>query len=110
MKNTCVRWALIRWIAVASERRRGAADIVRDWNVRSDVIAAERKLASPVLARNVTLMHVAIFEALNAIDRRYQPYRLNLVADRNTSREAAAAAAGHAMLRGAVSRPEGRAG
>jgi hypothetical protein len=35
---------------------------------------------------------------LNAIDRRYQPYRLNLLADRNTSREVAAATAGHDVL------------
>ena len=43
-------------------------------------------------------MHVAMFEALNAIDRRYTSYRLDLVADRNTSREAAAAAAAHAVM------------
>jgi hypothetical protein len=35
---------------------------------------------------------------LNAIDRRYVSYQLDLVADRHTSREAAAAAAGHAVL------------
>ena len=46
--------------------------------------------------RALAMMHVAMFEALNAIERRYKPYRLELVADRNTSREAAAAVAGHA--------------
>ena len=56
------------------------------------------KLSSPVHGRTLALMHIAMFEALNAIDRRYQPYRLNLVTDRNTSREAAAAAAGHEVL------------
>jgi hypothetical protein len=74
------------------------ADIIIDWNSRADAIAAEKKVSSPVHGRTLALMHVAGFEALNAIDRRYQPYRLKLVTDRNTSREAAAATASHAIL------------
>jgi hypothetical protein len=35
---------------------------------------------------------------VNAIERRYRPYRLDLIADRNTSGETAAATAGHAVL------------
>jgi hypothetical protein len=88
------------WFAVAALLAGGVvqADVVIDWNSRADVIAAERKVSSPVHGRTLALMHTAMFEALNAIDRRYQPYRLNLVTDRNTSREAAAAAAGHEVL------------
>ncbi len=88
------------WFAVAALLAGGVvqADVVIDWNSRADVIAAERKVSGPVHGRTLALMHTAMFEALNAIDRRYQPYRLNLVTDRNTSREAAAAAAGHEVL------------
>jgi vanadium-dependent haloperoxidase-like protein len=93
MKNTIVRWLAVLWITGAAQ-----ADIVTDWNARADAIGTEKKMASPLQARIVTLLHVAIFEALNAIDRRYQPYRLALVADRKTSREATAAAAGNAIL------------
>ncbi len=53
---------------------------------RADAIAADKRMSSPAYVRLATLMHLAMFEALNAIDRRYQPYRLSLVADRNTSR------------------------
>jgi hypothetical protein len=74
------------------------ADVVIEWNSRADVIAADRKITGPVHGRTLALMHVAMFEALNAIDRRYQPYRLSLVADRETSRETAAAVAGHDVL------------
>ncbi|HEY6125616.1 MAG TPA: vanadium-dependent haloperoxidase [Steroidobacteraceae bacterium] len=74
------------------------ADAVMDWNARAEVIAADKRLAPPVQARALALMHVSMFEAINAIERRYQPYRLDLVADRNTSREAAAASAAHAVL------------
>jgi len=74
------------------------ADVVMEWNARADAIAADRKLTSPAHGRVLALMHVAMFEAVNAIERRYQPYRLDLIADRNTSGDTAAAAAGHAVL------------
>src|SRR5881394_2804876 len=74
------------------------ADIVMDWNARADVIAAEKRILPPSLARTMALLHVAMFESINAIERRYQPYKLDLIADRNTSREAAAASAAHAVL------------
>jgi hypothetical protein len=74
------------------------ADVVMDWNAQSDAMATARKLPSPVHSRANTLLHVAMFEAVNAIERRYQPYRLNLVADRRTSPETAAAVAGYTVL------------
>jgi hypothetical protein len=74
------------------------ADVIMEWNARADAIAADKKLFSPVYGRALALMHVAMFEAVNAIERRYRPYRLDLIADRNTSAETAAATAGHAVL------------
>jgi hypothetical protein len=74
------------------------ADVVMEWTAAADAVATEKRLTSPAHARALALLHVAMFEAVNSIDRRYAPYRLDLVADRNTSREAAAAAAGHAVL------------
>jgi hypothetical protein len=44
------------------------------------------------------MMHVAMFEAVNAIDGRYKPYKLDLAVDKGASREAAAAAAAHDVL------------
>jgi hypothetical protein len=76
------------------------ADIIMDWNARADVIAAEKRVMPPPLARTFALLHVAMFESINAVERRYQPYKLDLIADRNTSREAAAACAAHAVLTG----------
>jgi hypothetical protein len=74
------------------------ADVIMDWSSRADTIAADKKLTSPAYVRTLAMLHVAMFEAVNAIDHRYAPYRLNLIADRDTSHEAAAAAAGHAIL------------
>jgi hypothetical protein len=82
-------------VALAATAR---ADVIMDWTATADVIATDKRLTSPVHGRALALLHVAMFEAVNAIDHRYAPYRLDLVADRNTSREAAAASAGHAVL------------
>jgi len=46
----------------------------------------------------MAILHVAMFEAVNAVDRKYAPYKLSLSAGRNVSKEAAAAAAAHAVL------------
>ena len=73
-------------------------DAIVEWNVKADAIAAEKRTATPTHGRGLAMLHVAMFEAVNAIERRYAPYRLNLMADRNTSKEAAAAAAGHDVL------------
>ena len=74
------------------------ADVIMDWNAKADAIAAEKQVLPAPHSRVVAMMHVAMFEAVNAIDRRYTSYQLNLVADRSTSREAAAATAAHDVL------------
>jgi hypothetical protein len=74
------------------------ADAVSDWNARAEAIAVEKRMLPPPNARAMAIMHVAMFEAVNAIERRYSPYRLNLAAEGGASKEAAAAAAAHAVL------------
>jgi hypothetical protein len=74
------------------------ADVVMDWNALADDYASEQRQTPVNHARALAMLHVAMFEAVNAIEHRYQAYRLSLVTDRNTSREIAAAAAGHAVL------------
>ena len=74
------------------------ADVIMDWNAKADAIAAEKQVLPAPHSRVISMMHVAMFEAVNAIDRRYTPYKLDLVADRSTSRDAAAATAAHDVL------------
>ena len=73
-------------------------DVIMDWNAKADAIGIDKQVANAPNARGQAMLHVAMFEAVNAIDRRYAPYKLNLVADRGTSREAAAATAAHDVL------------
>ena len=67
------------------------ADVVTDWNARAETIGIEKQVTPAYNARQMAIMHVAVFEAVNAIERRYAPYRLNLTAERAASKEAACA-------------------
>ncbi len=73
-------------------------DVIMDWNAKADALAVEKQLPNAPNARGQAMLHIAMFEALNAIERRYAPYRLKLSADRTASREAAAAAAAYDVL------------
>jgi hypothetical protein len=73
-------------------------DVIMDWNAKADAIGIEKQLSNVPNGRAQAMMHIAMFEAVNAIDRRYAPYKLNLTAERTTSREAAAASAAYDIL------------
>jgi hypothetical protein len=94
------RFFMVTWITVVIALSATAArsDIIMDWNARADAIAIEKQVSNAPNARGQAMLHIAMFEAVNAIDRRYAPYRLNLSADRAASREAAAAAAAYDVL------------
>jgi hypothetical protein len=74
------------------------ADVISDWNAKAQAIQVEKQVPPSIAAREMAILHVAIFEAVNAIDRRYAAFQLNLPAESNFSKEAAAAAAGYAVL------------
>lgn len=74
------------------------ADVVTDWNAKAETIAVEKRMLPPPNARGMAILHIAMFEAVNAIERRYSPYRLEFAASRDTSKEAAAVGAAHAVL------------
>src|SRR5215475_4091629 len=96
-KNWCCRLLLAGAVAAAvpgSTR----ADVIIDWNTKSDEIAAQKQLPAVNHSRGTAMLHVAMFEAVNAVEGRYLPYKLKLTADRTTSKEAAAASAGHDVL------------
>ena len=79
-----------------------AADAVTDWNARAGdaAVAACISPAEDPLheSRLYAMMHVAIHDALNAIDRRSRPYAFNARVDPATSADAAVAAAARGVL------------
>jgi hypothetical protein len=94
------RFSLAIWIsgALALSATAAHADVIMDWNAKADALAIEKQLLNAANSRGQAMLHIAMFEAINAIDRRYAPYKLKLTADQNVSREAAAAAAAYDVL------------
>lgn len=76
------------------------ADAILDWNevALAEVIVAGQ--TPPEGARTMAMVHVAMFDAVNAIDRRYTPYAFTSRAAADSSPEAAASAAAHSVLAG----------
>jgi hypothetical protein len=79
---------------------RVVADVVSDWNqiALATQAAVPGAIRTPPAARALAMMHLAIFDSVNAIDRRYAPYAVEALADAGASPEAASAAAAHAVL------------
>src|SRR5215207_2119227 len=78
-------------------RRLMSADVVHDWNEHLLQSLAAQAPRVP-LSRNMALVHVAMFDAVNAIDRSYEPYAADVHASHGASQEAAAAQAAHDTL------------
>src|SRR5262245_40334594 len=71
------------------------ADVITDWN---DIALPLIRVAPKISAnRQFAMMHVAQFEAVNAVVGKYTPYVVNLAAP-TASPEAAAAQAAHDIL------------
>ena len=76
--------------------------VITDWDEKA-VLAVTPMAAlngtSPYTAiRQLAMVHAAMFDAVNSIERRYQPYLVQLSADPSTSKDAAAAAAAATVL------------
>jgi hypothetical protein len=73
------------------------ADAVTDWNLVYDQAAPSTGTA-PQQAYLGAMVHIAIHDALNSIDRRYETYDVVPPANPNASPDAAIAAAAHDVL------------
>ena len=94
-RNTSLTLLVLSSALLASSAH---ADVITDWNtVVLDAVIAARE-AQPTQARSVAMVHVAMFEAINAIQQRYKPYALKLPRSSDASPDAAAAAAARALL------------
>ena len=73
------------------------ADVVTDSNARAAEITSKNP-ATPVAVRTMAIVQVSVFEAANAITRRYPASRLNVTAAPGASVDAAVAAATRTAL------------
>jgi len=77
------------------------ADAVTDWNtIASNAIVATAGQPPPVAALHFTMVHGAVYDAVNAIDSGHRPYLVQPVSNPTDSKEAAAATAAFRVLVG----------
>lgn len=74
------------------------ADEVTRWNLVATSASFAAGQAPPVQTRALAIMHIAIHDVLNAVDRRYGPYILETRAPQGASATAAVAAAARDTL------------
>jgi hypothetical protein len=86
------------WLAVASPGTLVWADEVYDWNIAGFDITVAGGQNPILISRTLAMMHLAIHDALNAIDRRYEPYLSEWRAEPNAAPGAAVAAAARDVL------------
>jgi hypothetical protein len=95
MKKLLLLPLILGWTGLAG------ADAVTDWNetaARATLVAGLSVLDPLHESRIFAIMHAAIHDALNAIERRFQPYGFAARAAAVASPEAAVAAAAHDVL------------
>lgn len=82
--------------------------VIRDWTTLSNDPYTNRVVTErpPVAARNLAMVHLAMFEAVNAIEGGYTPYLETLDAPADASTLAAAAAAAHRVAVSVYSQPQ----
>jgi len=96
----CVAAGVLLASSTASRSEPGA-NAVTVWNANAgEAVVAACFLGgfAPQEARMYAMMHVAVHDALNAIERRSRPYAVSLNATPGTSPDAAVAAAARAVL------------
>ncbi|MDH5640558.1 MAG: hypothetical protein OEY28_04630 [Nitrospira sp.] len=74
------------------------ADVVTDWNERAGEIVVSAQMGPLPAERVLAMVQASVYEAVNAITRRYPVTDLELEAASGASMEAAVAAANHAVL------------
>ena len=74
------------------------ADVVTDWYATASAVTAANPPGGVFVPRSLAIVHLAIHDAVNAVDRRYEPYAVDVKAPAGTSLHAAAAGAAYGAL------------
>jgi hypothetical protein len=99
MKKSIVCTLVFVGLAAAFATNAKAQDPIADWNAIAETAVKTAGHAPPVAALDFAIVHLAIYDAVESIDRRYEPYHA-FVPGATGSLSAAAAKAGHDVLVG----------
>ncbi len=73
-------------------------DVITNWNTISLSMITNSLQTAIMASRALAMVHVAMYDAVNAVDRTHAVYRVPVTPPLPCSKEAAAAAAAHAVL------------
>jgi hypothetical protein len=79
---------------------RASADVIGDWNENAVSYGVLHSIGPPPAERIIAMTQLAMFDAVNSIERKYRPYLVQLPAAPTASKDAAAAAAAGTVLAG----------
>jgi hypothetical protein len=94
---TCIVAALLVLILSAVSPA-AWADVVTDWNETGVAATVAAGLPGLAQSRAMAVVHAAVYDAVNSIERRHAPYAADIKAPAGASREAAAATAAYTVL------------
>ena len=85
-------------VAVGLSVFSASADIITDWNSAMLDAIRNESTSPPLAARNMAIVHAAMFDAVNAIGRAYEPFLFSPNPPPGASPDAAAIGAAHESL------------
>lgn len=94
LTNLATTLAMTSLLAASAAR----GDMVTDWNIHLEEAIFATAQPVPAQSRSAAIVHVAIFDAVNGINRRYDPYHVTEYAPPGARAEAAAAQAAYTTL------------
>lgn len=74
------------------------ADVITDWNTKAGEITTQSGMGTPPANRVMAIVHTAVYEAANAVTKRYPASARQPETQSGASVDAAVAAANHAVL------------
>jgi hypothetical protein len=74
------------------------ADVVTTWNEKAIELLPKMGRQGPFVLRGLAMLHAAMFDAVNSVERRYAPFKVDATAPGPASADAAAAAAARRVL------------
>jgi len=92
------QWAALIFAASLIASPTASADAVCDWNTKAGDIVVSARMGPPPANRAMAIAHTAVYEAVNAITKRYPGGALKLEAAPGASVDAAIAAANRTAL------------
>jgi len=94
--RTWARWMIGVGLVMMGSAR---ANVVLEWNAVMMAAIRLETTAPTLSSRNLAILQLAVYDAVNSVVRTHQPYAIQADAPPGTSAEAAAAAAGYTVVK-----------